>query len=78
VDRQRIHVGSNADGAARARALEQRHDAGSADAGLERNLKPAEECADSFRRLVLLERQLGVLVQGFAQGYELRRKARGD
>jgi hypothetical protein len=75
---QRIHVGANPDGAAGRRSLEHRHHAGFADAGAKRNAELGEKSSDHFRGLVLLEGELGMLVQRFSELHQLGRQALGD
>src|SRR6185503_15218048 len=76
MDRQRVHVGADADGASGFGPLQHRDDTGTAHALFVANTQLVQKRRDGFRRLVLFERELGVLVQRLAQSDELRRQSR--
>ena len=65
--RQRVHVGANRHRRPGLAAFEHGHDAGAADACTERNAARGEERLHALRGLALLERELGVRVDGAAQ-----------
>ena len=78
VDRQRVHVGADADRAAGPRALQHRDHAGLPDAGFHGQSELLEEVRYGFRRLMLLERELGMLMEALAQRGELGSEPRRD
>ena len=71
VDRQRVHVGADADGLAGLRAFDHGDHAGLADAAAELDAQLPEEGGHRLRGLMLLERELGVLVQLAPQRHQL-------
>jgi len=72
-DRQRVHVGADADRGAGLRAVDHGDDARLADAAAVLDAEFVEKAAHRFRGLVLLEGKLGMLMQLAAQCHELAR-----
>src|SRR5207237_1956986 len=81
VDRQRVHVGADADRRPGLAAIDQRDDAGLANGLTKRNAELLEKARDCLGGLVLLERELRVFMQLATQRDQLGGKlldTRGD
>ena len=72
-DRQRVEFGAQADGAVAGAAAQRADDAGAGDALVHLQAERAKLLGDEGRRLVLVEAEFGVGVDGVAPGHDLGR-----